>query len=152
MSLFRFEHHTRPVASSAVFAGRVAANVLASTLIIGVALFAGMAGYRITEGMDWLDAFLNAAMLLGGMGPVTALATSGGKLFAGAWEGFLFHAEALYAVLIMMTFAGTGALLWCFRVQPVSLPAALRWAEPLLLLMSRYTLWIYVFHLAILQY
>ena len=93
MSLFRFEHHTRPVASPAVFAGRVAANVVASGLIIGVALFAGMAGYRITEGMDWLDAFLNAAMLLGGMGPVTALTTAAGKLFAGVYAllcGLLF--------------------------------------------------------------
>ncbi len=93
MALFRFEHHTRPVASHAAFAGRVAANILAATLIIGVALFAGMVGYRVTEGMDWLDAFLNAAMLLGGMGPVSPLETAGGKLFAGVYAllcGLLF--------------------------------------------------------------
>ena len=93
MSLFRFEHHTKAIASPAVFAGRVAANILASALIIGVALFAGMVGYRMTEGMDWLDAFLNAAMLLGGMGPVTALTTAAGKLFAGIYAllcGLLF--------------------------------------------------------------
>ncbi len=93
MALFRFEHHTKPVASHAAFAGRVAANIFAATLIIGVALLAGMAGYRVTEGMDWLDAFLNAAMLLGGMGPVAPLETAGGKLFAGVYAllcGLLF--------------------------------------------------------------
>jgi hypothetical protein len=93
MALFRFEHHTKPVATPVVFAGRVTANVLAATLIIGAALFAGMLGYRVTEGMDWLDAFLNAAMLLGGMGPVSTLDTEAGKLFAGVYAllcGLLF--------------------------------------------------------------
>lgn len=93
MSLFRFEHHTKAVASPAVFAGRVAANIVASAAIIGVALVLGMAGYRLTEGMDWLDAFLNAAMLLGGMGPVATLTTAAGKLFAGIYAllcGLLF--------------------------------------------------------------
>jgi hypothetical protein len=93
MALFRFEHHTRPIASHAVFAGRLAANILAAMLITGFALGAGMAGYRLTEHMSWLDAFLNAAMLLGGMGPVTPLETAPGKLFAGVYAlacGLLF--------------------------------------------------------------
>lgn len=93
MALFRFEHHTRPVASHAAFAGRVLGNILAATVIIGVALFAGMYGYHLTEHMDWLDAFLNASMLLGGMGPVSPLATDAGKLFAGVYAllcGLLF--------------------------------------------------------------
>lgn len=57
----------------------------------------GMAGYMITEHMSALDAFLNAAMLLGGMGPVNTLTTTGGKLFAGLF--------ALYAGLVFIVSA-----------------------------------------------
>lgn len=83
----------RPVATHRVFLGRLATNVLAATVIAGAALFIGMAGYVITERMSWLDAFLNASMLLGGMGPVTELHTEAGKLFAGFYAlacGLLF--------------------------------------------------------------
>lgn len=56
--------------------------------MIAIALAIGMIGYRLTEGMDWLDAYLNAAMLLGGMGPVGALDTASGKFFAGSYALF----------------------------------------------------------------
>ena len=85
MALFRFDSRTEPLATHAEFAGRLSLNLLAALLLVGAALGAGMDGYHATEGMDWLDAFLNAAMLLGGMGPVTALVTDGGKLFAGIY-------------------------------------------------------------------
>ena len=88
MSLFRFEHRTKPLAPRHVFLGRLAGSVLIALALIAIALGAGMAGYRLTESMDWLDAFLNAAMLLGGMGPVDALHTDAGKLFAGAYALF----------------------------------------------------------------
>jgi hypothetical protein len=93
MALFRFEHRKADVAPVHVFAGRVAANLLAGAIIISVALGLGMIGYRATEHMSWLDAFLNAAMLLGGMGPVSPLQTDAGKLFAGLYAlacGLLF--------------------------------------------------------------
>ena len=64
-------------------------------LLIGVSLFAGMLGYQHYEHMSWLDAFLNSAMLLGGMGPVkTANLSDPGKLFAGVY--------ALYAGLVFI--------------------------------------------------
>ena len=85
MGLFRFDGVDEPMASHATFLGRVIANIFVALLLIGVFLAAGMYGYRTTEGMSWLDAFLNAAMLLGGMGPVTPLATEAGKLFAGVY-------------------------------------------------------------------
>ena len=93
MALFKFEHHDRAVAPTHVFAGRVLANMLAATVIIGAALALGMVGYRETEHMSWLDSFLNASMLLGGMGPVSTLNTDAGKLFAGLYAlacGLLF--------------------------------------------------------------
>lgn len=88
MSLFRFEHRGKPLAPSHVFLGRLGAGVLMALALVGAALAIGMAGYRLTEGMDWLDAFLNAAMLIGGMGPVDTLHTDAGKLFAGCYALF----------------------------------------------------------------
>jgi hypothetical protein len=51
-------------------------------------LVIGMTGYMATEGMSLIDAFVNAAMILSGMGPVGELKTSGGKLFAGFYAIF----------------------------------------------------------------
>lgn len=70
---------------------------LAAALILG-SLGIGMAGYAYFERLAWLDAFLNAAMLLGGMGPVDLPRTPGGKLFAGLY--------ALYAGLVFLAVAG----------------------------------------------
>ena len=66
--------------------------------IISVSLLLGMAGYHYLEGMRWLDAFVNAAMILSGMGPVGPLQTSAGKLFAGFY--------ALYSGLALITSSG----------------------------------------------
>jgi hypothetical protein len=57
-----------------------------------------MAGYHYLEGLPWIDAFVNAAMILSGMGPVSPLQTFGGKLFAGLY--------ALYSGLIVIVAAG----------------------------------------------
>jgi hypothetical protein len=57
-----------------------------------------MIGYRTLEGLTWIDAFLNSAMLLGGMGPVTTPLTQAGKLFAGLY--------ALYCGLAVLVVAG----------------------------------------------
>jgi hypothetical protein len=85
-------------ASNAVFARRVARHfVLACSVVLG-SLGLGMWGYHRFEHLGWLDAFLNAAMLLGGMGPVESPATRAGKLFAGFY--------ALYAGLVFLVAAG----------------------------------------------
>lgn len=68
---------------------------------ISVSLLAGIAGYRYYEGMPWIDAFLNASMLLGGMGPVGELHTESGKLFAGCY--------ALYSGLVAIVAVGVMA-------------------------------------------
>jgi len=69
----------------------------ASGLVLG-SLLIGMAGYSHYEDLPWRDAFLNAAMLLGGMGPVESPHTAGGKLFAGLY--------ALYAGLVFLVATG----------------------------------------------
>jgi hypothetical protein len=59
-----------------------------------------MAGYHGFEGLPWLDAFLNAAMILSGMGPVASIQTIGGKLFAGCYA--LFSGLALITTLAVI--------------------------------------------------
>jgi hypothetical protein len=85
MAIFRFGSLKEPMASHTEFLGRLGLNILASFVLIGIALGAGMYGYHAIEGLRWLDAFLNSAMLLGGMGPVDPMHTDAGKLFAGIY-------------------------------------------------------------------
>ena len=85
---WRYEHRKEPLASRKVFVHRMAVHAAAGLGIIVLALAIGVAGYRMTAGMSWIDAFLNAAMILGGMGPVGELRTVGGKVFAGAYSLF----------------------------------------------------------------
>jgi hypothetical protein len=76
---------------------RVLLHAAAALALMLVSLMLGMAGYQYFEQLPWRDAFLNAAMLMGGMGPVDAPRTDGGKLFAGLY--------ALYAGLILLVAA-----------------------------------------------
>lgn len=66
--------------------------------LVGLSLGFGMWGYSRYEGLAWRDSFLNAAMLLGGMGPVNDPRTDAGKVFAGLY--------ALYAGLVFIVTAG----------------------------------------------
>jgi hypothetical protein len=85
----------------AAFARRLLRHIaLALCLLVG-SLAIGMAGYILQEQLSCIDAFLNAAMLLGGMGPVDPPHTTSGKLFAGLY--------ALYAGLVFII---TAALLF----------------------------------------
>jgi hypothetical protein len=79
------------------FLARVARSGLAALAAIVVSLVVGVVGYHWTEGMPWIDAFVNAAMILSGMGPVGDLHTVGGKVFAGCY--------ALYSGLALITIA-----------------------------------------------
>ena len=70
-------------------------NALVALVVTAVSLIIGMAGYHWLAPMPWVDAFLNAAMLLGGMGPVDALTNDRAKLFAGTYA--LYCGVALIA-------------------------------------------------------
>jgi len=54
-----------------------------------------MIGYHVLEGYSWVDSFLNAALLMGGMGPVNALHTDGGKIFAGIYAMYIGLVELI---------------------------------------------------------
>lgn len=83
------------------FAVRLLAHASVALSLIAFSLMVGMWGYRSFEGMSWLDAFFNAAMLLGGMGPVkTQDMSDAGKLFAGLYA--LYSGLVFIAVMSLM--------------------------------------------------
>lgn len=83
-----FEHRQAPLLSRVAFGWRIARHAAIAFGLVAAALLAGVLGYRLTEGMPWIDAVVNAAMILGGMGPVGELHTEAGKLFAAAYALF----------------------------------------------------------------
>lgn len=93
-----FEHRSQPLISTGQFLLRLANTGFFALGVIAVSLFIGMVGYHYLEDLSWIDAFLNAAMLLGGMGPVNPLVSDGGKVFAGIY--------ALYCGLVVILVAG----------------------------------------------
>jgi len=83
------------------FAIRVLRHGGIVVLVAGSALTIGVIGYHTLVGLSWIDALLNASMILGGMGPVDPVHTTAGKLFASFY--------ALFSGLIII--AATGILL-----------------------------------------
>jgi hypothetical protein len=93
-----YESRKQPPLARSHFVRRLALHLAGATTLLAGSLLIGMAGYAYFEGLAWRDAFVNSAMLLGGMGPVDAPRTDGGKVFAGLY--------ALYAGLVFIVAAG----------------------------------------------
>jgi len=100
-----FEHRAQPVIPPHQFILRLAHSGIIALALIAVSLFIGMIGYHLLEGLNWIDAFLNSSMLLGGMGPVDRPLTSGGKLFAGLYALYCGLAVILVAGVILAPIA-----------------------------------------------
>ena len=88
--------HQAPIARAS-FAQRLLRHSFAAVGLLLASLAIGMLGYVVFEHLSWIDAFLNGAMLLGGMSPVNPPQTNAGKLFAGLY--------ALYAGLVFIVSA-----------------------------------------------
>ena len=93
-----FEHRHQPLVAYPVFIRRILASTVLAFGLIVIALAIGVVGYHGFEGLSWIDSLLNAAMILGGMGPVDLLHHPSAKLFA-AWY-------ALFSGLIFIGIAG----------------------------------------------
>ncbi len=93
-----YEPKAHPPIPPQRFVRRVVLHAAAAVALLVSSLAVGMAGYEHFEDLPWRDAFLNAAMLMGGMGPVDPPRTEAGKLFAGLY--------ALYAGLVFLVAAG----------------------------------------------
>jgi hypothetical protein len=93
-----FEHRQQKPIPFRAFLIRQAQYLFSAFLLLTIGLSVGVLGYHELEAMSWLDSFLNAAMILGGMGPVDVLHTEAGKLFAGIY--------ALFSGLMFLVAAG----------------------------------------------
>lgn len=92
------ENVNEPVASHPEFIARLAVSFVVACALVGISLLAGMWGYHDLVGLSWIDAFLNASMILSGMGPLAPCPYFWGKLFAGVY--------ALYSGLILVLSSG----------------------------------------------
>ena len=93
-----FEHRLMPLLPWPAFRARLQQTIVFGLSLILASLAIGMLGYHLIAKQSWPDSFLNAAMILSGMGPVGSLQTSAGKLFAGCY--------ALYSGLALISIAG----------------------------------------------
>ena len=93
-----YEHLSEPLLSRAKFLRRVLAHGGLALILLGISLLIGVLGYRGLEGMSWVDAFLNASMILGGMGPVGELHSDAAKVFAACY--------ALFSGIVFLVMAG----------------------------------------------
>jgi len=92
-----FEKKSQKVAPVSVFMRRLSGYIAIAILLILVALFIGVAGYHWIAVLNWVDSLLNASMILGGMGPVNLLVSTGAKVFASAYA--LFSGLVFIAVM-----------------------------------------------------
>ena len=102
MQLFIFEHRGEHPISRRRFFMRLVRNGGVALGVVVVSLAAGTVGYHWLGKLAWIDAFLNASMILGGMGPVGDITTAAGKLFAAL---FALYAGVIFLVIaaIMLT-------------------------------------------------
>lgn len=95
---FHLEHHRAALLPLPDFLRRMLASLMIGGGVILLSLGVGMLGYHWTEGLGAMDSFINAAMILSGMGPLWSPKTDPGKLFAGLY--------ALYSGLAVLAVAG----------------------------------------------
>lgn len=103
-----FERFREPVISRAEFLARAGHHFLLASAMIGGALAIGVIGYHVFDRLPWIDALVNASMILGGMGPVDPLCGNAAKLFASFY--------ALFAGLIFVSAAGLFLGPWLHRL------------------------------------
>jgi hypothetical protein len=103
-----YEHRSEPLLPWPLFRRRAILHAGGALLVLLVALLLGMAIYHFTERLDWIESFLNASMLLGGMGPVDKPCTTAGKIGAGLY--------ALFAGLVFVAAVGVMGAPWLHRM------------------------------------
>ena len=97
-----FEHRNQPLLPRSAFLWRLVYHIVIAFGLVGGSLAIGVLGYHGFEGLSWIDALVNASMLLGGMGPVDALHTTAGKLFAAFYA---LYSGIVFLVAMSIVFA-----------------------------------------------
>jgi hypothetical protein len=95
-----YEHFTHPVLEWRPFLRRAGRHIAWGFLAIVPADAMGTTGYHLLGRLPWVDSFLNASMILGGMGPVDRMETSGAKLFSAFYA--LFSGLFFIAIMSLM--------------------------------------------------
>lgn len=94
----RYEHRSEPLLTPRRFVRRFLGHAIIAGAVIAASLGIGIVGYHVTEGFSWIDSFLNASMILTGMGPASALHSTAGKIFASCY--------ALFSGIVFLVSAG----------------------------------------------
>jgi hypothetical protein len=97
-----FEKKDQPIARNHLFIKRIFRSFMYGLAIIIICLLIGMSGYHYFEKMNGVDSFVNASMILSGMGPMSTLQTNGGKIFAGIYALF---SGIIFLVVMAIIFA-----------------------------------------------
>ena len=96
--MYMYEHRSQPLLPRRAFLLRLASHTGIALAVVFGSLLMGVLGYHFFENLPWLDSLVNASMILGGMGPVDALHTVAGKLFASFY--------ALYSGMVFLVAVG----------------------------------------------
>jgi len=113
-----FEHHRQPLLPWPRFLRRMAWSLAVGLCLIAASLGIGMIGYRVTMDLAWIDAFVNAAMILSGMGPLAPPQTDAAKIFAGLYA--LFSGLAVLAIAGIIFAPAVHRLLHVLHADPES--------------------------------
>ena len=103
-----YEHRTHGLLPWPLFLRRAALHLVVGVAVIAAADAIGTLGYHFLGRQAWVDAFLNASMILSGMGPVDPLPTSGAKIFAACY--------ALFSGVIFIGLMGVVLAPWAHRM------------------------------------
>lgn len=103
-----YEHRTHPLLGWPEFLRRAGRHAFWALVALSCAVGIGTVGYHLLGRLAWIDAFLNASMILGGMGPVDRMETTTAKLFSALY--------ALFSGLVFIGIAGVVLAPWVHRL------------------------------------
>ena len=113
-----YERRRDPLVPRRVFVRRVLNHFGLGSLILSGSLLLGILGYHYLAGLSWLDALLDASMILSGEGPVNELRTTEGKLFASFYA--LFSGVAFITTMGVVFAPVVHRLLHKFHIKETS--------------------------------
>ncbi|MBU6474851.1 MAG: hypothetical protein KGL10_09420 [Alphaproteobacteria bacterium] len=96
-----YERRNQPLITRAQWLRRLARSLRLSAAIVGVSLLSGILGYHFWGHLNWVDALLEASMILAGMGPVAPMRNDAVKIFASFYalfSGFVILAASSVAL------------------------------------------------------
>ena len=113
-----YEHSSEPLLPRRDFLVRVLRHAGLAALLLGGSLGIGVIGYAFLDHLAWIDAFVNASMILGGMGPVDPMTNDAAKFFAGVYA---LYAGVVFLISVGVIFAPVlHRILHKLHLQPAS--------------------------------